>query len=670
MRKIVVRIFAIIGAIATTVIIIVVVGGLLLNTQSIQNKLLKKSTAMLSEKLNTAVDIDSVSIDLLTQDIHFNGVYIEDQQQYKMLQIDEMKVSLDLFQLAQNKVKVQSAKISGLEAELYKLSPDDPLNLQFIIDAFKKDKKNEKAAAEIEEEMKKNKKLELDIDELDLSNIKVKYNDLEAQFEKLDYHTQLNGDKKGVLRGLKTTWKRQTKKGMEDCEASIDLVNYTQRGDKHEAFVHGLHFANDNHLPRKNTGRPKRGAFDVGHIDMTADLQVFIDLLQKDSIIATVRNFKGTDSIAGINITDLSFKVNTNKKQAHLTDIIVKLDSTVLEIPKASIQLPSKKEGRELTYSTSTFNGYVMLKDIAKPFAPVLSKFDVPLTLNAKMRGNDNSMAFSDIIIATLDKKLKIAAYGGITNLRDKYKLQVRFHISNMTAKGSVKEEIINQFPVKKLMMKQLHTLGTINYQGDMAVLWKKEAFNGKLNTEQGNVDFNFAIDEANKYLNGTLKTNSLELGHVFAVDDLGPVECEADFNFDISKPRTALMRKQKGGKLPIGQVKATVNEGSYKKFKVKNLLADIQSDGAVADGKLTLKGRHTDIICNFSYMSTDSVKSKLKVRPGIRFHGLSEEDKQAKAEAKAKKKQEKAEAKALRKQEKEERKRKKAEEKAAQKAA
>ena len=129
-------------------------------------------------------------------------------------------------------------------------------------------------------------------------------------------------------------------------------------------------------------------------------------------------------------------------------------------------------------------------------------------------------------------------------------------------------------------------------------------------------------------------------------------------------------MRKQKGGKLPIGQVKATVNEGSYKKFKVKNLLADIQSDGAVADGKLTLKGRHTDIICNFSYMSTDSVKSKLKVRPGIRFHGLSEEDKQAKAEAKAKKKQEKAEAKALRKQEKEERKRKKAEEKAAQKAA
>ena len=57
MRKIVVRIFAIIGAIATTVIIIVVVGGLLLNTQSVQNKLLKKSTAMLSEKLNTAVDI-------------------------------------------------------------------------------------------------------------------------------------------------------------------------------------------------------------------------------------------------------------------------------------------------------------------------------------------------------------------------------------------------------------------------------------------------------------------------------------------------------------------------------------------------------------------------------------------------------------------------------------
>lgn len=671
MKNIIIRILAGIGAAALLLIIIVVVGGAILNTKSVQNKLLKKSTALLSEKLNTAVDIDSVSVDLLTQDIKFSGVYVEDQQQYKMLQIDEMKVNLDLMQLTKKKVKVQSAKISGLQAELYKLSPDEPLNLQFILDAFKKDKKNEKVAKEIEAEMKKDdKKLELDIDELDLSNIKIKYNGIEAQFDKLDYHTLLNGTKKGVLSGLKANWKQQTKKGIQDCEASIETIDYSQDGDKHTAFIHGMHFFNDNHLPRKNTNRPKRGAFDVGHVDMTADMQIFFDLLQKDSIVATVKNFKATDETAGINISNMEFNVRANKKQAFVTNLVITLDSTRLEFPKAVVQLPNKKEGRELSYSTSSFNGYVILKDISKPFAPVLSNFNKPLTLSGRMHGDKSSMAFSDVFVGTLDKKLKIAAYGSITHMEDKHALQVLFHISNMKAKGNVKEEIISLFPVKKLMMKQLHTLGNISYQGDMRVVWKKEMFQGMLFTEQGNVRFNFAIDEATKFISGNLKTTNLELGNIFAVDDLGPVGCDAHFNFDISKPRTALMRKNKGGKLPIGNVKATVSEGSYKFLKVHNLIADIESDGATADGKITIKGRHTDLICNFSLMSTDSVKSKLKIRPGIKFHGLSDEDKKAKADAKAKKKQEKEEAKALRKKEKEERKRRKKEEKAAEEMA
>ena len=45
-----------------------------------------------------------------------------------------------------------------------------------------------------------------------------------------------------------------------------------------------LHFILDNHQPRKNTGKPHRGWFDVGHFDVIADLKLKIDYLNKDSV--------------------------------------------------------------------------------------------------------------------------------------------------------------------------------------------------------------------------------------------------------------------------------------------------------------------------------------------------------------------------------------------------
>ena len=150
---------------------------------------------------------------------------------------------------------------------------------------------------------------------------------------------------------------------------------------------------------------------------------------------------------------------------------------------------------------------------------------------------------------------------------------------------------------------------------------------------------------------------------------DIGKIACKANFKFDISKPRTALMRKQKGGKLPIGQVDAEVYEAAYKKVKVRNIVANIKSDGAVADGNLAMKGGRVDVLCSFSFTNTNEMK-KTKIKPGIRFHKLSEEDKavrderkQQKADEKALRKQQKADEKALRKQQ-------KADEKAAKKAA
>ena len=215
--------------------------------------------------------------------------------------------------------------------------------------------------------------------------------------------------------------------------------------------------------------------------------------------------------------------------------------------------------------------------------------------------------------------------------------------------------------------MKQLHALGNISYNGHFDVLWKKELFDGLLKTETGDLRFNLGLDEENKYVSGKVSTDSFELGRAMDMPGLGKIVCKANFKFDISKPRTAKMRKLKGGKLPIGHVDAEIEEAKYKLIRARRVFAEINSDGAVAEGKITVKGKYMDMLCSFSFTNTNEMQ-KTKVKPGIKFHQLSEEEKAKKEEKKRTKEMEKEGEKRLKDQEKGEKKLLKEKEKAEKK--
>ena len=153
-------------------------------------------------------------------------------------------------------------------------------------------------------------------------------------------------------------------------------------------------------------------------------------------------------------------------------------------------------------------------------------------------------------------------------------------------------------------------------------------------------------------------------LGKVFDQPKIGKMIAEATFKVDISKPRTAKMRKIKGGKLPIGKVNAFIKEVKYKSLHIRNLSADIISDGALAEGRINVKGKYMDVLCTFTYICTDK-EEKVKAKPGIRFHKLSEEDRKEMEEKKLQKKLVKEEKKRQKAEEKEARRIQKDQEKA-----
>lgn len=660
-------------AIIVVVFVVLVFGAVgLLNTSSVQDKFLRYATDMLQEKLQTKVSIDSIRIGFFSDDVRLYNLQVEDLQHRPMLKLERFAVEIDMLALLNSEVQIEEISVKGLHAKLYQERRDTAANYQFVIDAFKKDKKAPEKKPK-EEQKKKKKEITLDLKRVVVEDVDLVFNDQHASIGSLrikqDRHARLSG----TIKQVSGSWVHHKKKVPVhvDNNLLVDAISFEETADgKGIISIDSVHWTTDNHLPHKRAKKPKRGWFDDGHLKVVAHLKVELTHADKDSIVGQLAECDVHDVASGLHITDLHLKFKQQGEKLLVNDAVIGMKNTKLNFKEAVIQLPSKKKGRPFLFQTTPITGTTLLMDIAHPFAPALKNFKLPLWLSTKFNGTDSTLTFRDITVKTPDGKVHIKGYGGIDGLKDKYKLNVHFNITKATIQGNSKERIINQFTVKKFMMKQLHTLGTINYTGSFNVLYKKVQFRGAIGTACGGINFALQIDALTHYLTGNVQTRGFELGKAMDYPGLGKTTCSAGFRFDISKPRTAQMRRVKGGKLPIGQVDALVEDTKLDGIRFSNVAAHIVSDGAVAEGKINMKGKLADILCSFSFTNTDEMK-KTKIKPGIRFHLFDKKTDEEKAAAKAekeKRKAEKAKEKELRKAEKAAEKEKRKAEKAAEK--
>ena len=585
MKRIIILTLKILGGLVALVVVLLVAVFIYINSSAGQQRLLRFATDMLQDKLETKVQIDSVSVNFGTLDVNLIGLDVEDRQQRPLLQTDRIAVSIDKKKLLTHRVEVESAHIDGLRAQVH-TPKDSAANYQFIIDAFKTDK------TKTQEKPKSKNQLVLDIHKLHLSNIYVEHH--------------------GV-----------TKKGYNQTTtfALTDLL-LKSKGSKYAVVVDNLRFATDNHQSRKNTNRPKRGFFDAGHLDVTASMEMMVNHYGKDTVHVSLTKCMARDSITGFDVKDLHFDVGINKTTAYVSNLELQHLNTKLSFDSATIQLPSKKQGRKLEYATTMISGSTLLKDIARPFAPALSRFSIPLHFKVLMSGTDSTMHFRKAHVNTADQKLKVDANGDITHLQEKEKLFIRFNVSKMSTDATTAQKIINQFVVKKFMMRQLNNLGAIGYKGSFDVLYKMEKFRGVLSTSKGSLGFNLTLNEKTKYLTGSVRTKGFRLGQVVEMKDIGDVGFGADFCFDYSKPRTARVRRLRGGKLPIGWVNVKGASASYKKIRMSDINATIKSDGVVAQGHIEQRKKLTDLLCDFTFNNTDSIH-KMKIKPAMRLKNM-----------------------------------------------
>jgi hypothetical protein len=236
--------------------------------------------------------------------------------------------------------------------------------------------------------------------------------------------------------------------------------------------------------------------------------------------------------------------------------------------------------------------------------------------------GDIDRYLFKKICITTNDQRLLITGEGDLCDVTKKRDLTLHFWDLFLDASDGIKEQIVNHFSkkVRLKMQREMKALGNVRYKGKVGIFFKRQDISGTLFTRHGDIDFAFTLDGNTRHMSGTMNTDSLNLGAIMNVKNLHISRMNAIYDFDITSKRKAkMLGLKRKGRLPIGKLNATLGAGKYGSFNVKNLKADIESDGAVAEGHIDLPQTLVDIDVDFSYIQTD-IEQGLRVHPKFHF--------------------------------------------------
>ena len=143
MKRVIKFILKFVIIVVVLVVLLLTIATIVLNTQSVQDDLVKYATEQLELKLDTRVKIGHAGVNVFTQKVVLEGLEVDDQQHRKMLELGRLLVDVDVLKLIGKELEIEEVLLDGVKAKLYK-PVDGPANYQFVIDAFKKDPKKKK----------------------------------------------------------------------------------------------------------------------------------------------------------------------------------------------------------------------------------------------------------------------------------------------------------------------------------------------------------------------------------------------------------------------------------------------------------------------------------------------------------------------------------------------
>lgn len=500
-------------------------------TPAAQQWLFKESLSLLKEKLHVDVDADSLYVNFFRGTANLYRLRIKDNHHKPFLTLDTLHVSLNSQELFNHKLHINNIGLHGLQVHIKNDSVSN--NLDFLTSLLKTHTPRRLSSSPLREKAPKDGEghsnpfsLSIDLEELDVTNMHVTYN-------------------------------------------NFDLIMNMQAGIKQLA----------------------NGAF-------------YINLRKM--------NMKECNS--GFYLSDLRTNATIHKDSLHF-------DHLYIEMPQTTISAdPFTMRRKGSTYEFASpfmFYAHVTLQDLAHPFMPMFSHFTEPLDIQALVSGSFDNIIMKEMMIQTSDSKLNMVANA----LYNSKPFNIKLSNIELNSDNETLMRIVSLFAkhIRLKMLRQMGSLGDVHFYGDIDIIPKRENFTGTLSTEFGTVQTKFVINDSTHFMTGYVDAPSLDIGKFLNIKPLKPINAHIDFNFNISKktprPATALPN----GRLPQGDLKATIKNVKYGILRTKKLEASATSDGSTATGNITIPILFSDLIINFNYIQTDEIQS-VKVKPKYKF--------------------------------------------------
>ncbi len=106
-----------------------------MNIPYVQRKVTEATASELSARLGVPVHIDRIDIAWLNR-LVLEGVYLEDETGHTLFEANHLSASFKIWPLLRGKIVFTTTRMFGFSLNLQKATPEAPLNLQFVIDAF------------------------------------------------------------------------------------------------------------------------------------------------------------------------------------------------------------------------------------------------------------------------------------------------------------------------------------------------------------------------------------------------------------------------------------------------------------------------------------------------------------------------------------------------------
>ena len=115
----------------------------LLHIPVIQTGIARLVGSELSEKIGSKVDIKRVDLGFLNR-IVIDELTVIDQKKERLMRLPRLSAKIDVIDLMQGKINLSSVQIFGLDANIYKDSPEEDYNFQFMVDSLSSKDKTDK----------------------------------------------------------------------------------------------------------------------------------------------------------------------------------------------------------------------------------------------------------------------------------------------------------------------------------------------------------------------------------------------------------------------------------------------------------------------------------------------------------------------------------------------